>query len=204
MNLPGVVRSTPGKGRDSMNIGQASKASGLSAKMVRYYESIGLLPQAGRTEGGYRNYAPDDVHRMRFIRRARDLGFSFERVRELLKLWSDQKRSSGKVKALALAHIGELETRAAELKELIRTLRHLADTCDGSNRPDCPIIEELESGAPSCASKTRRNPHRGSNHDGFCKEEGQARKAMPKTGNNSRRRKAAKPNGKTTHGRAQT
>ena len=145
-----------------MNIGQASKASGISAKMVRYYESIGLLPQAGRTGGGYRNYAPDDIHRMRFIRRARDLGFSFERVRELLKLWSDQKRSSGKVKALALAHIGELETRATELNELIRTLRHLADTCDGSNRPDCPIIEELESGTPSCATKQRRNPHHGS------------------------------------------
>jgi MerR family copper efflux transcriptional regulator len=123
-----------------MNIGQASKASGISAKMVRYYESIGLLPPAGRTEGGYRSYAPDDIHRMRFIRRARDLGFSFERVRELLKLWSDQKRSSGKVKALALAHICELETRATELNELIQTLRHLADTCDGSNRPDCPIV----------------------------------------------------------------
>jgi MerR family transcriptional regulator, copper efflux regulator len=188
-----------------MNIGQASKASGLSAKMVRYYERIGLLPQAGRTEGGYRNYAPDDIHRMRFICRARDLGFSFERVRELLKLWSDQKRSSGKVKALALAHIGELETRAAELKELIRTLRHLADTCDGSNRPDCPIIEELESGTPSNAFNTRRNPHRGSTLDSFLKEEGvqgRARTATPKKGHASLRRTAAKPNGKITRGRA--
>lgn len=128
-----------------MNIGQAAKASGLSAKMVRYYESIGLLPTAARTEGGYRHYGPDDLHRMRFIRRARALGFSFERVRELLRLWSDQKRSSGKVKALALAHIGELEARAKELQELIRTLRQLADACDGSSRPDCPIIGKLQS-----------------------------------------------------------
>jgi Cu(I)-responsive transcriptional regulator len=138
-----------------MKIGQVSTASGLSAKMIRYYESIDLLPQVERTGGGYRNYGPDDIHRMRFIRRARDLGFSFERVRELLRLWSDQKRSSGKVKALALAHIGELETRATELNELIRTLRHLADTCDGSNRPDCPIIEELESGATKQRRKAR-------------------------------------------------
>jgi MerR family transcriptional regulator, copper efflux regulator len=129
-----------------MNIGQASKASGLSAKAIRYYEGIGLLPRAGRTNGGYRDYGPDDIHRLRFVRRARDLGFSFERVRELLELWSDQKRSRAKVKALALAHIGELEARAAELNELIRILRHLADACDGSNRPGCPIIEELESG----------------------------------------------------------
>jgi Cu(I)-responsive transcriptional regulator len=129
-----------------MNIGQAAEASGLSAKAIRYYERIGLLPQAGRTNGGYRDYGPDDIHRLRFVRRARDLGFSFERVRELLRLWSDQKRSRAKVKALALAHIGELEARAAVLKGLIRTLRHLADACDGSNRPGCPIIEDLEAG----------------------------------------------------------
>jgi Cu(I)-responsive transcriptional regulator len=139
-----------------MNIGQASLASGISAKMIRYYEGIGLVPAAGRSNGGYREYGPDDVHRLRFIRRARDLGFSFERVRELLKLWSDQKRSSAKVKALALAHIGELEARAKELRELIRTLRHLADACDGSNRPDCPIIEGLETGSVSFRSKPGR------------------------------------------------
>jgi Cu(I)-responsive transcriptional regulator len=119
--------------------------------MIRYYERIGLVPRAGRTNGGYRDYGPDDIHRLRFIRRARDLGFSFERVRELLKLWSDQKRSRAKVKALALAHIGELETRAKELNELIRTLHHLVDARDGSNRPDCPFIQDLESG---CALKS--------------------------------------------------
>ena len=132
---------------------------------------------------------------MRFIRRARDLGFSFERVRELLKLWSDQKRSSGKVKALALAHIGELETRATALNELLRTLRHLANACDGSNRPDCPIIEELESDAPSCATK-RRNAHHNSTLDGFLGQEGiklQARKAVKKSSGVSERGKAGRP-----------
>src|SRR5262244_891737 len=99
-----------------MNIGQASKASGISSKAIRYYERIGLLPRAGRTDCGYRDYGSDDIHRLRFVRRARDLGFSFERVRELLKLWSDQKRGRAKVKALALAHIGELDARAAALK----------------------------------------------------------------------------------------
>jgi Cu(I)-responsive transcriptional regulator len=130
-----------------VNIGQASKASGISAKMIRYYETIGLVPRAGRTDGGYRAYGETDIHRLRFIRRARDLGFSFERVRELLKLWSDQWRSSANVKALAQAHIAELELRANELKEMIGTLKHLVYTCEGDHRPDCPIIDELEAGA---------------------------------------------------------
>ena len=129
-----------------MNIGQVSKASGISAKMIRYYETIDLVPQAGRTEGGYRDYSPGDIHRLRFIRRARDLGFSFEQVRELLKLWSDKRRSSSNVKKVALEHITELELRAAQLEDMIRTLKHLADACEGNHRPDCPIIDELESG----------------------------------------------------------
>lgn len=144
-----------------MNIGQASKASGISSKAIRYYERIGLLPQAGRTNGGYRDYGPDDIHRLRFVRRARDLGFSFERVRELLKLWSDQKGSRAKVRALALAHVGELEAHAAELKGLIKTLRRLADACDGSNRPDCPIIEDLEAGCAMPQTNTPGRPKRG-------------------------------------------
>ena len=133
-----------------MNIGQASKASGISAKMIRYYESIDLVPKAGRTEGGYRDYSPGDVHRLRFIRRARDLGFSFEQVRELLKLWSDKRRSSGNVKKVALEHIEELEVRATQLEDMIRTLKHLADACEGDERPDCPIIDELEAGTSAC------------------------------------------------------
>lgn len=146
-----------------MNIGQASNASGISTKMIRYYESIGLVPRAGRTGSGYRDYAPADIHRLRFIRRARDLGFSFDQVRELLKLWSDKTRSSKNVKAVALAHIAELEMRATELKEMIRTLKHLADACEGDHRPDCPIIEELESAVSSSShapAKTKKKPTR--------------------------------------------
>jgi MerR family transcriptional regulator, copper efflux regulator len=128
--------------------------------MSRYYESIGLVPKAGRTDGGYRDYGPSDVHRLRFIRRARDLGFSFEQIRELLKLWSDQKRSSANVKAVALEHIAELETRAAQLKEMIKTLKHLAEACEGDHRPDCPIIDELESGHACHDRKAKMKPAR--------------------------------------------
>ena len=129
-----------------MNIGQAAKASGISAKMIRYYESIDLVPTPGRTGGGYRDYGQMEIHRLRFVRRARDLAFSFEQIRELLKLWSDQCRSSADVKALAQAHIDNLEARARELRQMIATLRSLVDQCDGDQRPDCPIIEELGAG----------------------------------------------------------
>jgi MerR family transcriptional regulator, copper efflux regulator len=145
-----------------VNIGQASKSSGISAKMIRYYESIGLIPKAGRTEGGYRDYSPSDVHRFRFVRRARDLGFSFDQIRELLRLWSDQRRSSASVKKVALEHIAELETRAAQLKDMIKTLKHLADACEGDSRPACPIIDELESGHACHQVKARKKPARGS------------------------------------------
>ena len=127
----------------AVNIGQAAQASGISAKMIRYYETIGLFPRAGRTPGGYRDYDTPDVQRLRFIRRARDLGFPLERIRELLELWSDQDRHSADVKSLALAHIAELEARARELRGMIKTLRTLARACDGDHRPDCPIMEEL-------------------------------------------------------------
>lgn len=129
-----------------MNIGQAAKASGISAKMIRYYESVGLVAQAGRAANGYRDYDAADVQRLRFIRRARDLGFSLDRIGGLLALWSDQGRHSADVKALALAHIAELEGRAAELNAMIGTLRKLARACDGDQRPDCPIIDELQAG----------------------------------------------------------
>ena len=127
-----------------MNIGQASEASGISAKMIRHYETIELVPRAVRSECGYRNYDNTAVHRLRFIRRARDLGFSFEQIRELLKLWSDKKRSSADVKALAETHIVELEARARQLQEMVGTLKHLVQACSGNHRPNCPIIEELE------------------------------------------------------------
>ena len=127
-----------------MNIGQAARASGVSAKMIRYYESVGLAPEAVRKTNGYRRYDATDVQRLRFIRRARDLGFSLERVRELHALWSDRDRQSADVKALALAHIAELETRAAELRSMIETLRALVAACDGDHRPACPILDDLQ------------------------------------------------------------
>jgi Cu(I)-responsive transcriptional regulator len=126
-----------------MQIGQAAKGSGVSAKMIRHYEAIGLLPPAGRRDSGYRDYSDNDVHRLRFIRRARDLGFSIERIRILLRLWSDRRRSSAQVKALALAHVAELDEQIERLREMSATLGHLANACDGDSRPDCPILRGL-------------------------------------------------------------
>ncbi len=139
-----------------MNIGQAARASGVSAKMIRYYESIGLVPPADRRDSGYRDYGASDLHRLGFIRHARDLGFSLERIRMLLGLWSDPGRSNADVKAIAEAHVRELEERARQLNEMADALRSLADACDGDGRPDCPIIASLETGSdvPAC----RPNP----------------------------------------------
>lgn len=131
-----------------MQIGEASSATGVSAKMIRHYESIGLIPAAGRRESNYRDYGADDVHRLGFIRRARDLGFSIDEIRNLLRLWGDRKRSSRDVKALALNHIEELDAKIALLGEMRATLAHLAHCCDGDSRPDCPIIESLAGSAP--------------------------------------------------------
>jgi Cu(I)-responsive transcriptional regulator len=127
-----------------MQIGEAAKATGVSAKMIRHYESIGLIPSADRRESNYRDYGHHDLHRLGLIRRARDLGFSIEEIRELLKLWGDTSRSSKDVKKLALHHIAELEAKIGLLDEMRSTLAHLADTCDGDHRPDCPIIKSLE------------------------------------------------------------
>jgi MerR family transcriptional regulator, copper efflux regulator len=131
-----------------VNIGQAASASGVSAKMIRYYESVGLIPPSARRESGYRDYGAADVHRLTFIRRARDLGFSMERIRDLLRLWSDRGRSSAEVKAIALEHVAELEERARELNEMAGALKHLASACGGDRRPDCPIIKGLEGRIP--------------------------------------------------------
>ena len=124
-----------------MNIGEASKASGVSVKMIRYYEQIKLITPAHRTESSYRTYTDNDVHTLRFIRRARDLGFSVEQMKTLLALWRDRSRASADVKSLALEHIAELDRKAAAIAAMTKTLRHLANNCHGDGRPDCPIIE---------------------------------------------------------------
>lgn len=126
-----------------MNIGEAAKASGVSAKMIRYYEQIGLIPKAIRSEAGYRNYGDADVHSLRFVRRARDLGFAVEQIAQLLALWRDRSRASAKVKSVALKHIAELESRIENLQAMARTLEHLVAHCRGDDRPDCPIIQDL-------------------------------------------------------------
>jgi MerR family copper efflux transcriptional regulator len=126
-----------------VQIGEASAASGVSAKMIRYYEDIGLIPSATRKDSGYRLYVESDVHRLRFIHRARELGFSVERIRDLLRLWNDRKRPSREVKKLAAQHIAELEAQIARMQGLRDTLKHLADACDGDSRPHCPILHDL-------------------------------------------------------------
>lgn len=126
-----------------MNIGEASQQSGVPAKMIRYYEETGLVRKPERSSGGYRQYGETDVHTLRFIRRAREFGFSVERIRELLKLWTDRSRSSHDVKKIALAHVAELNADIAKLTGLRDVLRHLAGQCHGDGRPDCPILEDL-------------------------------------------------------------
>lgn len=126
-----------------MNIGTAARASGVSAKMIRYYEEIGLLPQADRTAAGYRVYGPRELHTLRFIRRSRGLGFSMPQIAALLALWQDKGRSSAEVKAIAMDHVAELDAKIAELASIRDTLKHLAGCCHGDDRPDCPILDGL-------------------------------------------------------------
>jgi len=126
-----------------MNIGEAAKRSGVSAKMIRYYESIGLIEPPQRTQAQYRVYEADDVHTLRFVRRSRNLGFSLEETRALLALWRDKSRASADVKQLAMSHVRDLEAKAAELQAMADTLRHLAEHCQGNARPDCPILADL-------------------------------------------------------------
>lgn len=127
-----------------MNIGQASKASGVSQRMIRHYEKIGLVPAPPRRDSGYRDYSDADVHRLRFIANARDLGFPIEEIRTLLGLWSDTARSSSDVKSLAIDRAAELGRKAAALEEMRRLLLDLAERCHGDDRPDCPILDGLE------------------------------------------------------------
>ena len=131
-----------------MQIGEAAELSGLSAKMIRHYERIGLVPAAGRRDSNYRDYGHHDLHRFGFIRRARDLGFSIEEIRDLLRLWDDRERSSAEVKRLTESHLADLDRKIGLLSEMRLTLSHLADACSGNDRPDCPIIDSL-AGPPS-------------------------------------------------------
>lgn len=126
-----------------MNIGEAAKASGVSVKMIRHYEAIGLLPAAIRTESGYRVYRPEDIHALRFIRNARDLGFPLAEIEELLGLWSNRARASAEVKRLALAHVLAIDEKVKALQAMGETLRHLAAACRGDHRPECPILEGI-------------------------------------------------------------
>ena len=129
-----------------MNIGEASKASSVSAKMIRYYEQIGLIPPADRNDSGYRAYSQDDVHRLHFIRRARDLGFSVAEITDLLGLWNDTSRHSADVKRLAEQHIDDLEQRIENMRQMADTLKSLISCCAGDDRPECPILQRLGEG----------------------------------------------------------
>jgi MerR family copper efflux transcriptional regulator len=138
-----------------MNIGEASKVSGVSAKMIRYYEKIGLIEAAERSASGYRHYDENDVHTLGFIARSRDLGFSVEQIAELLALWRDRSRASAQVKEMALAHVEELKRKVVSLQGMVRTLSTLANDCCGDNRPDCPIIDDLASSRRSAKTPMR-------------------------------------------------
>ena len=126
-----------------VHIGEAARASGVSAKMVRHYESLGLLGDVTRTDAGYRQYGPADIHTLRFIKRARDLGFSIAEIAELVGLWHDRGRASADVKRIAQAHVADLEHRIAALQDIRRTLQDLLRHCHGDARPDCPILDDL-------------------------------------------------------------
>jgi len=147
-----------------VKIGEASAASGVSQRMIRHYEKIGLIPAAARRDSGYRDYDQRDVHTLRFIGRARDLGFPIEEIRQLVALWHDRERSSADVKALALARADELRRKARELDEMRRSLEHLASQCHGDARPDCPILGDLAGpgtarAAPETAARLPRTSH---------------------------------------------
>lgn len=143
--------------RERFNIGEAAGRSGVSAKMVRHYESLGLLPSVNRTESGYRQYSDKEVHTLRFIKRSRDLGFSMVEIAELLKLWQNRRRSSAEVRRIASRHVSDLDQRIREMEEMRRTLQHLIHCCHGDHRPDCPILDELQ-GRSGGGNKRRPAP----------------------------------------------
>ncbi|WP_374028757.1 Cu(I)-responsive transcriptional regulator [Bdellovibrio bacteriovorus] len=126
-----------------MNIGQAAKISGVNAKLIRHYESIGIIPKASRSDAGYRTYSEADVHILSFVKRARSLGFSMKEIKKLVSLWRNKSRASSEVKSLALKHVEEMEKKIFELQEMVKTLKNLSKNCHGDHRPDCPILDSL-------------------------------------------------------------
>lgn len=137
-----------------MNIGAAAEQSSVPPKTIRYYESIGLIAAADRRANNYRDYSESDVQTLRFIHRARGLGFSVKEVASLLALWRDRRRASHDVKALALAHVGDIDRKIAELQSMRRTLTELTERCHGDERPECPILDDLAGGeAPRRSSR---------------------------------------------------
>jgi Cu(I)-responsive transcriptional regulator len=141
-----------------MNIGDAAAASGVSTKMIRHYEKIGLIEPAGRTASGYRVYTSNDVHTLQFIRRSRDLGFSVAQIQDLLALWRTREHSNAEVRAVAVEHIKHLHEKVTQLQEMIATLKHLAERCSNDDRPDCPILQDLAQGRhgePDAAVESR-------------------------------------------------
>lgn len=146
----------------TLNIGQAAKLSGVSAKMIRHYESLDLLPKVMRTESGYRQYGMNEVHTLQFIRRSRDLGFSIPEIAQLLDLWHNRRRASAAVKKVALEHVAQLGARIEEMKAMKRTLEGLAASCHGDDRPDCPILDDLARGPDAAACAHRPAPRKAS------------------------------------------
>lgn len=128
-----------------MNISEASKLSELTPKMIRSYEDLAIISKAKRTPAGYRQYSETDVHILKFVKKSRELGFSLKDIKELVSLWKNKKRSSSQVKSIALKHIAELEIKYKEIEGMLKTLNHLAKNCHGDQRPDCPILDELDS-----------------------------------------------------------
>lgn len=146
---------------EGMNIGEAAEKAGVTPKMVRHYESLGLLPKVRRTESGYRVYGEAEVHTLRFIKRSRDLGFSMAEIAELVKLWQDRRRPSASVKKVASSHLAELDRKIQEMQSMRKTLSHLIHCCHGDDRPDCPILEDLEGlGAPASPKDSRATMRR--------------------------------------------
>jgi len=146
-------------GQGLVDIGHASKASGVSVKMIRHYEAIGLLKDVARTYANYRVYGDGDVHSLRFIRRARTLGFSVGDIRELLSLWQNKSRPSASVKKIAAGHMNELKRKIGEMQSMLTTLQHLTHNCHGDQRPDCPILEDLARGDNGNSGAATRSRH---------------------------------------------